>query len=54
VIVQMREEMMQMQQEIQMLRDNQRSDWAMGLTDEPPPGYSANPTPRPVSGQQRS
>ncbi|RXW16644.1 hypothetical protein EST38_g9209 [Candolleomyces aberdarensis] len=48
---QTREQMRVMQQEIQMLRESQRSDWAMGLTDEPPPGYTANPTPRPVSGQ---
>lgn len=44
MIAQMREQMAMMQQEIQTLRENQRSDWAMGLTDEPPPGYTASPT----------
>ncbi|RXW20454.1 hypothetical protein EST38_g5408 [Candolleomyces aberdarensis] len=50
---QMREEIVEMQQEIQMLRENQGSDLAMRLTDEPPPGYVANPKaiPHPVSGQ---
>lgn len=36
----MREEMRLMQQEIELLRENQSSAWAQGLSNEPPPGYS--------------
>ena len=43
-VAEMREEMRRMQEEIAMLRRNQASPWAQGLTDEPPPGYDPNPT----------
>ncbi|KAJ2915234.1 hypothetical protein MD484_g5174, partial [Candolleomyces efflorescens] len=39
-VTEMREQMAQMNQEIEALRENRRSEWAMGLTNEPPPGYT--------------
>lgn len=36
----MRAQMRVMQQQIAMLRENQTSDWARGLTDDPPPNYA--------------
>ncbi|TFK22988.1 hypothetical protein FA15DRAFT_670996 [Coprinopsis marcescibilis] len=45
-VEEMREQMRMMQQQIAILRHNQGSDWAEGLTDDPPPGY----TPRQTSG----
>ncbi|TFK22986.1 hypothetical protein FA15DRAFT_495642 [Coprinopsis marcescibilis] len=36
----MREQMKIMQRQIVSLRQNQRSEWAEGLTDDPPPGYT--------------
>ncbi|GLB34605.1 hypothetical protein LshimejAT787_0201700 [Lyophyllum shimeji] len=39
-IAQMREQMRLMQEQIEFLRSQQSSEWAQGLTDEPPPGYS--------------
>lgn len=49
-IADMREEMRRMQEEIMLLRSNQTSEWAQGLTDEPPPGY----TPRALPTQPAS
>lgn len=34
------EHMRLMQRQIEILRENQRSDWAAGLTDQPPPDYN--------------
>lgn len=46
----MHEQIRLMQEQIDILQRNQRSDWAAGLTDEPPPGYhtvfNVPPTPR--------
>ncbi|TFK22987.1 hypothetical protein FA15DRAFT_495689 [Coprinopsis marcescibilis] len=39
-MAEMQQQMRRMQDEIETLRANQGSDWAAGLTDEPPPGYS--------------
>lgn len=49
-IAEMREQMRMMQQEIGLLRENQASEWAQGLTDEPPPGYSPVGAPQNFSG----
>jgi TolA-binding protein len=39
-VTEMREQMARMNLEIEGLRENRRSEWAMGLTNEPPPGYT--------------
>lgn len=38
---QMKEQMRVMKEQIEYLRAQQQSEWAQGLSDEPPPGYSA-------------
>ncbi|EFI28295.1 hypothetical protein CC1G_13824 [Coprinopsis cinerea okayama7 len=44
-VEEMRAQMELMQQQIEILRANQRSDWAEGLTDDPPPGYTPRAQP---------
>ncbi|KAF8077613.1 hypothetical protein FPV67DRAFT_1775019 [Lyophyllum atratum] len=39
-ISEMREQMRLMQEQIEFLRGQQQSEWAQGLSDEPPPGYA--------------
>ncbi|KAF5386634.1 hypothetical protein D9615_001525 [Tricholomella constricta] len=40
-VAEMREQMRLMKQQIAYLQTQQQSDWALGLSNEPPPGYSA-------------
>jgi len=48
-LVQMREQIRTMREQIEFLQSNQDSAWAQGLSDDPPPGYTplANPNPSP-------
>ncbi|KIJ89471.1 hypothetical protein K443DRAFT_57465, partial [Laccaria amethystina LaAM-08-1] len=39
-VTDMRVEMIQMREQIALLRAQQRSAWALGLSDDPPPGYT--------------
>ncbi|RDB27678.1 hypothetical protein Hypma_003230 [Hypsizygus marmoreus] len=39
-LMEMREQMRLMREQIEFLRTQQQSDWAQGLSDNPPPGYS--------------
>ncbi|KIK01260.1 hypothetical protein K443DRAFT_31313, partial [Laccaria amethystina LaAM-08-1] len=39
-VTDMRMEMMLMREQIALLRAQQRSAWALGLSDDPPPGYT--------------
>ncbi|KAG5653536.1 hypothetical protein H0H81_012477 [Sphagnurus paluster] len=40
-IVEMRQQMREMREQIEYFQAQQQSEWAQGLSDEPPPGYSA-------------
>ncbi|RXW12972.1 hypothetical protein EST38_g12881 [Candolleomyces aberdarensis] len=51
-MTEMREQMERMKREIEALRANQRSEWALGLTDEPPPGYTSMSSPTAVQRVQ--
>ncbi|KAE9402050.1 hypothetical protein BT96DRAFT_1017864 [Gymnopus androsaceus JB14] len=42
-VVQMKEQIRAMSEQIAFLQSHQNSAWAQGLSDEPPPGYSPNP-----------
>jgi hypothetical protein len=39
-VTDMRVEMIQMREQIALLRAQQQSAWALGLSDDPPPGYT--------------
>jgi len=41
-------QMQMMREQIALLQAQQQSSWAQGLTDEPPPGYTADAVVRPV------
>jgi len=42
-MAEMREQLRVMKEQIGYLREQQRSAWAQGLSDDPPPGYTLNP-----------
>ncbi|KIM48570.1 hypothetical protein M413DRAFT_437782 [Hebeloma cylindrosporum] len=45
-MAEMREQLSVMKEQIGYLREQQRSAWAQGLSDDPPPGYTLNPALR--------
>ena len=45
-MAEMREQLRVMKEQIGHLREQQRSAWAQGLSDDPPPGYTLNPALR--------
>ncbi|KAL0946546.1 hypothetical protein HGRIS_012751 [Hohenbuehelia grisea] len=46
VVKALREQINMMQRQIEVLQEQQQSEWAMGLTDDPPPMYSPDGRPR--------
>lgn len=45
VIEEVRETLENVQERITALREQRRSSWALGLTNDPPPGYTPDPVP---------